>query len=284
MSDATRGAVLVTGSSTGIGRACALRLDGMGFRVFAGVRKEADGEALRAEASERLEPVILDVTDEGTIDAAAQRIAEATGGRLAGLVNNAGIAVPGPLEGVPLDAWRRQLEVNVIGQVAVTRALLPQLRAARGRIVFVSSIGGRSALPMLAPYNASKHAIEAIGDALRQEMRPLGVEVSIVEPGSVATPIWEKGRAGGDAVREQMSEEVERVYGKRVDRFQALADKTGARGIPPEKAAKAITHALTARHPKTRYLVGADAKVRARLGAVLPDRAMDRIVARMIGG
>ena len=201
MSHLRRGAVVVTGSSTGIGRACALGLDRAGFAVYAGVRKAEDGDALRA-AAPRLEPLIVDVTDGEAIAAAAERVREATGGRLAGLVNNAGVAVAAPVEGVALDELRRQLEVNVVGQVAVTQAFLAMIRAARGRIVFMSSIGGRNALPFVSPYNASKHAIEAIGDSLRQEMRPFGVEVSIIEPGSVATPIWDKSTAGGVAARQ----------------------------------------------------------------------------------
>ena len=190
-------AAVVTGSSTGIGRASALALARDGFRVFAGVRKAADGEALVAAAEGELEPLSLDVADGDAIAAAAERVREATEGRLAGLVNNAGVAVPGPVEGVDLDELRRQLEINVVAQVAVTQAFLPQLRSARGRVVFMSSVGGRMAFPYLSPYNASKHALEAIGDSLRQEVGPFGVGVAIVEPGSVATPFWEKGLAEG---------------------------------------------------------------------------------------
>lgn len=278
------GAVLVTGSSTGIGRATALRLDADGFRVFAGVRRQEDADALRSAASGRLEPVSVDVADEKSVEAAAERIREDEGGLLAGLVNNAGISVAGPLEGLELDEWRRQLEVNVLGQVAVTRACLPMLRAARGRIVFMSSIGGRNALPMLGPYNASKHAIEAIGDSLRQELRPHGVEVAIVEPGAIATPIWEKGAASANASRERLEPEVERVYGPMMDKVTALALEAGAGGIAPEKVADAVAHALTAERPKTRYVVGVDARVQAMLGAALPDRAFDAVIARRLRG
>lgn len=276
------GAVLVTGSSTGIGRATALRLDRIGFRVFAGVRKPADGEALAAAASGRLEAVILDVADAGSVEAAAGAIGEATGERMAGLVNNAGITVAGPIEGIDIDEWRRQFEVNVFGQVAVTKALLPMLRAGKGRVVFMSSIGGRNALPMLAPYNASKHAIEAIGDSLRQEVRDLGVKVAIVEPGSVATPIWEKGATGAREARERYGPEVERVYGGKMDRVTSVALEAGEGGIPPERVADTVEHALTAERPRTRYLVGIDAKVQAKLGALLPDRVFDAAVARQL--
>jgi len=276
------GAVLVTGSSTGIGRATALLLDGLGFRVFAGVRKEADGESLAGEASGRLEPVVLDVADETSVAAATTAIGEATGQRLVGLVNNAGITVSGPLEGLEVDAWRHQFEVNVFGQIAVTRALLPMLRATKGRIVFMSSIGGRSAINFIGPYSASKHAIEAIGDSLRQELRPSGVQVSIVEPGSIATPIWEKGAAGAGAAREQFSDDVEAVYGDAMDAFTKVAMDTGARGLPAEKVAEAVAHALTAKRPRTRYLIGAEARIQAAMRVALPDRAGDAVVATMM--
>jgi NAD(P)-dependent dehydrogenase (short-subunit alcohol dehydrogenase family) len=282
MAAAASGAVLVTGSSTGIGRATALRLDELGFRVFAGVRKPADGEALEAAAGGQLRHLALDVADAASVEAAAKGLADATGERLIGLVNNAGITVTGPLEGLTVDDWRRQFEVNVFGQVAVTRALLPMLRAAKGRVVFMSSVGGRNALPMLGPYNASKHAIEAIGDSLRQELRSLGVKVSIVEPGSVATPIWDKGQEGASDAREEFGQDVERIYGPMMDRFAKLAMDTGKRGIPPERVADAVEHALTADRPRTRYVVGADAKVQMALRALLPDRVRDAGVGRML--
>ena len=269
---------VVTGSSTGIGRACALALDRLGFTVFAGVRKRADADSLRAEASERLEPVTVDVTDADSIAGAAERVREATGGRLTGLVNNAGTVVPGPVEGVDLDELRRQLEVNVVGQVAVTQAFLPLIRTARGRIVLMSSVGGRTALPHLSPYHASKFAIEAIGDSLRQEMRPFGVEVSIIEPGAIATPFWGKGKAEAPKVRAPMDPEVLALYSDELDAIVRASGRTEARGAPPSKVAEAVVEALTSRRPRTRYLVGTDAKIQARLGKLLPDRAMDRLV------
>ena len=269
---------VVTGSSTGIGRACALALDRLGFTVFAGVRKRADADSLRAEASERLEPVTVDVTDADSIAGAAERVREATGGRVTGLVNNAGTVVPGPVEGVDLDELRRQLVVNVVGQVAVTQAFLPLIRAARGRIVLMSSVGGRTALPHLSPYHASKFAIEAIGDSLRQEMRPFGVEVSIIEPGAIATPFWGKGKAEAPKVRAAMDPEVLALYSAELDAIVRASGRTEARGAPPSKVAEAVVEALTSRRPRTRYLVGTDAKIQARLGKLLPDRAMDRLV------
>ena len=280
MSSESRGAVVVTGSSTGIGRAAALALASAGFHVFAGVRRPEDGEALVTAASGGLEPLELDVTDAAAIAAAAERVREAGDGRLAGLVNNAGVVVPGPVEGIELDELRRQFEVNVVGQVAVTQAFLPMIRAARGRIVLISSIGGRMAFPYISAYNASKHALEAIGDSLRQEMRQFGVEISIVEPGTIATPFWDKGLADAPKARAALDPELATLYGPELDLVEAASKKTAKRGIPPERVADAIVHALTAAKPKTRYLVGTDAKIQARVRKVLPDRVFDRLVAR----
>jgi NAD(P)-dependent dehydrogenase (short-subunit alcohol dehydrogenase family) len=278
----SKGAVVITGASTGIGRACALRLDRAGFDVFAGVRKHADGEALVAEASDRLRPLTIDVTDSDSIATAVAEVNELCGGRVAGLVNNAGIALAGPIEGLALDDLRRQFEVNVFGQVAVTQAFLAPIREAKGRVVFMSSIGGRNALPYLSPYNASKHALEAVGDSLRMEMRPFGVEVSIIEPGAVATPIWDKSGSEAEASRAQLGPEIERLYGDRMDKLRALADKTGASGVDPDEVAAAVEDALTAAKPKTRYVIGREAKVQAKLSVVLPRRTMDRLVEREI--
>jgi NAD(P)-dependent dehydrogenase (short-subunit alcohol dehydrogenase family) len=273
---------VITGASTGIGRACALRLDRAGFDVFAGVRKHADGEALMSAASARLRPLTVDVVDEESIATAAAEVNELTGGHLAGLVNNAGIALAGPVEGLQLDDLRRQFDVNLFGQVAVTQAFLPAIRAVKGRIVFMSSIGGRNALPYLSPYNASKHALEAVGDSLRMEMRPFGVEVAIIEPGAVATPIWDKSGSEAEVAREKLGPEIERLYGTRMDQLRSLADKTGAEGVDPDEVASAVEHALTAEKPKTRYLIGREAKIQAKLGQVLPRRTMDRLVEREI--
>jgi NAD(P)-dependent dehydrogenase (short-subunit alcohol dehydrogenase family) len=268
---------LVTGASTGIGRATALRLDADGWQVFAGVRKQEDADALRAAASERLTPLILDITDAGQIAAAAARIeAEAEAG-LDGLVNNAGVAIPGPLETLAIDDFRHQIEVNMTGHVAVTQALLPAIRGARGRIVFISSIGGRVALPLTGAYHAAKFGIEAVGDVFRQELRPWGISVSIVEPGSIDTPIWERGERTADEIG---TTERETLYGKAVEGYRKAIRETAERGIPPEKAAKAIEHALTSGRPRARYLVGLEARVAARAKLLIPTRIFDRIVAK----
>jgi NAD(P)-dependent dehydrogenase (short-subunit alcohol dehydrogenase family) len=274
--------VLVTGASTGIGRATALRLDAAGWRVFAGVRRDADADSLREAGTERLEPLMLDIADAGQIAAAAERIeAEADGG-LDGLVNNAGIGVPGPLETIPMEDFRRQVEINMIGHVAVTKAMLPAIRRARGRIVFISSIGGRIAFPLNGSYHAAKFGIEAVGDVFRQELRPWGISVSIVEPGSIETPIWERSDREIDALLERAPATGE-LYEKQVAAVRRVSRKLGERGIAPDRVASAIEHALSSDRPRARYLVGLDAKLQARAKVVIPTRIWDRIVARMIG-
>jgi NAD(P)-dependent dehydrogenase (short-subunit alcohol dehydrogenase family) len=275
--------VLITGASTGIGRATALHLDGKGWRVFAGVRKDEDAASLRDAGSELLVPLMLDVTDAGQITAAAERIGSEVGeAGLDGLVNNAGVAMPSPLETLPIDDFRRQVEINLTGQVAVTQALLPQVRTARGRIVFISSIGGRIAFPFTGAYHAAKFGIEAVGDVFRRELRGWGISVSVVEPGSIATAIWDRGEREADAIGER-SPAREELYGKAIARYRKVMRSTADRGIPPEKVARTIEHALSSRRPRSRYLVGLDAKVQARLKYVIPTRLFDRILIRAVG-
>jgi NAD(P)-dependent dehydrogenase (short-subunit alcohol dehydrogenase family) len=262
---------VVTGASSGIGRACATHLSGLGFEVLAGVRNEAD-------APPGIEAVRLDVTSAADIAAVAQRV----GPSLDALVNNAGIAVNGPVELVPIEEWRRQLEVNVIGQMAVTRALLPALLHARGRIVNMSSISGRFALPLLAPYSASKYALEAVNDCLRREVGPLGVHVACVEPGSIATPVWGKSRAEGERLVAEMPDDARRRYDALLDAARRQAERMEREGLPPAAVADVVGHAVTARRPRTRYVVGRDARVRAVAARLLPDRALDALVRRAL--
>jgi NAD(P)-dependent dehydrogenase (short-subunit alcohol dehydrogenase family) len=264
----TRTAV-VTGASSGIGQACALDLASAGWRVLAGVRCAGD-------APEGTEEVLLDVTDGEQIRAAAGLVDE-----LDGLVNNAGIAIAAPLEFVPPEELRHQLEVNLVGQVAVTQAFLPALRRARGRIVFMGSIAGKSALPFLSPYAASKHALEAVADSLRLELRPFGIHVSIVEPGSIKTPIWTRSAQRADELIAASDGQVNELYGERIAAFRRLALKRGAGGAPVENVAKVVLEALTAERPHTRYLVGRDARLRAGFER-LPDRLRDRIYERVL--
>ena len=281
---AAGGALVITGTSTGIGRACALRLDKAGFEVFACVRRPDDGKRLRDHASERLRPLILDVTDEGSIADAAGTVRRAVGDRgLAGLVNNAGVNVSGPLEFVPIEDIRRQLEVNFIGQVAATQAFLPLIRTGRGRIVNMSSVGGRVANAFVGPYQASKFAIEAVTDSLRKELRPWGIHVVAIEPGSIATPIWEKATEAAPEMLERMPPQARELYGDAIPKVIEMARKLDERAIPPERVAKVVQRALTARRPRTRYLVGPDARVQVALDRLLPDRVMDAVEARYMG-
>jgi NAD(P)-dependent dehydrogenase (short-subunit alcohol dehydrogenase family) len=283
--ESRRGPVVVSGASTGIGRATALRLARAGQRVFTGVRREADAESLRGEGPPGLVPVLFDVTDGAAIAAAAKAVrAEVGDAGLAGVVANAGIGVAGPLEFIDLDEVRRQLEVNVIGVLAVIQPFMPLVRKGRGRVVITGSIGGRNATPMLGPYAASKFALEAVAESLRRELAPSGIHVALIEPGAIATPMMqEKAKREGQALLDSLEGEARRIYGDFgravLDAFNRFAEQA----IPPERVAEAIEHALTATRPKTRYLVGTDARVQALLVRFLPDRVRDALIARLMG-
>ena len=280
-----KGGVVVTGASTGIGNACALHLDRIGFRVFAGVRRDEDAERLRAQASDRLTPVMIDVTDSESIRAAADQVTTALAGEpLSGLVNNAGIAVSGPVEYLPIEEVRKQLEVNFIGQVAVTQAFLPLLRRSRGRVVNIGSVGGEVALPFLSPYAASKHALEGFSDSLRREVETLGVRVSVVRPGAIQSSIWERGNAAADEVLGRVPPEAMEVYGDAVRGARAAANQRAKEAIPAQEVADVVEHALIADRPKTRYVVGRVGKIMVALERWLPDRVFDRLVARAMRG
>lgn len=275
------GAVVVTGASTGIGRATALLLDKKGYRVFAGVRKQADAESLSEEASDRLTPITIDVTEERSIASAKQKVERAVGDDgLVGLVNNAGIGTGGPVESMDLNDLRQALEVNLVGQVAVTQAFLPQIREAKGTIVFIASIGGRIASPFMSPYNTSKFGVEALGESLRHELKPWEIDVVVIEPGSIDTPIWEKGAETIDELTSKLSPTAKRLYGRQLDRMEEVLKETANRGIPPEKVAKAVHTAISSDNPRHRYLVGTDAKIAARLKGSLPDRTFSKLAGR----
>lgn len=285
--------VLITGASTGIGQACALALHAKGMQVFAGVRRPEDGQRLIEQTSSALVPLMLDVTAAGAIKAAAARIAELTGENgLGGLVNNAGITIAFPLEFLPMDALRTQLEVNVIGPAAVTQAMLPLLRRGRGRIVNVSSVSGLVAAPYIGAYAASKHALEAMSDSLRVELRHFQVPVSLVEPADIDTPIWQKSRQAADALREKMleeadadsvPEEIREAYAQDIAAMRASASKSEANALPVSRVVKAVEHALLSRRPKTRYPVGARTWAVKLALRYLPDRLRDRIVTNSLG-
>jgi len=276
--------VLITGASSGIGRACAAHLAEAGFSVFAGVRNDADARQL--EAIGGVKAIRVDVTCAESIAAAAATMQSAVGeAGLCGLVNNAGIGVFGPIEFVPLADWRRQFEVNFFGQIAVTQAMLPLLRqhvAHSGpwsaRIVNMSSIAGRLAQPIFGPYCASKFAMEALSDSLRLELRGQGIHVCVVEPGAIDTPIWHKGFETEAALAGDHP--ARKLYGPAITGGFAAAKKAAKSAIPADAVAKAVAACLTRRRPRTRYLVGMDAKSGAIFRALAPDRVFDLIVGK----
>ncbi|MEN3347616.1 MAG: hypothetical protein V7632_1251 [Bradyrhizobium sp.] len=276
--------VVITGASTGIGWATAKLLLGRGFRVFGSVRKPADADRLRGEFGANFTPLLFDVTDEAAVLAAARKVRDALNGEtLAGLVNNAGIAVAGPVLGVAADEFRRQLDVNVIGPIIATQAfgpLLgtdPSLKGARGRIVMISSVAGKNGNPLTPAYAASKHALEGLSESLRRELMLFGVDVIIVAPGPVRTPIWGKGQQDVDIAKYQNS-----PYLPALQKVSAYMQHLDSIGLPPEKIADVVFDALTLPKPKVRYQVAPD-PMRHIMTAVLPKRMVDRIIAKRLG-
>jgi NAD(P)-dependent dehydrogenase (short-subunit alcohol dehydrogenase family) len=249
--------------------------------VFATVQRESDEIELAGLLG--VTPVLVDVTDEESIERARVTVSEATEGRLGALVNNAGIAIGGALEAVPRDDLRRILEVNVIGQVALTQAFLPLLRASGGKVVFVGSLGGRVAFPYAGPYHASKFAIEAIGDSLRAELRGQGVSVSIVEPGTISTPIWSKARAQVGSLRAGLEGETADLYDEPLERFQERLASAEEKGEKPEKVAQVIAEALESESPGARYRVGRGVGSLILIRALAPAKYLDRLLRRVVG-
>jgi NAD(P)-dependent dehydrogenase (short-subunit alcohol dehydrogenase family) len=273
-------AVLLTGAGSGIGAATALHLDRSGIRVFAAVHDPADGETLARQASSSLSVHTVDVTDRGSVERLLAEVsAELGAAALTAVVNVAGVGIAGPLELLPVDSLRRQLEVNVVGPVSVTQAALPLLRRGRGgRVVFVGSMGGLVAVQLAGAYHASKYALEAIGDVWRQELAPEGIQVSLVEPGPIATPLWAKAVETLD--RLPASER----YAERIDAFRESLRNSSKNGASPEKVAALIEHAVTASKPRTRYPVGVAAKVVPAVRRLVPDRLFDQLARRATGG
>ena len=279
-----RGPVVVTGTSTGIGAASVLYLADQGFQVFAGVRRDTDGAALEQRSSNGLTPVILDITDAATIAAAVDTVSAAVGERgLAGLVNNAGIVKPAPLEFQPIDDFRRQLEVNLVGQVAVTQAFLPLIRRGHGRIVNVGSIGGRLVLPLHGAYSASKFGIEAITDALRLELRQWKIPVSLIDPGATQSAIFGKTLTEIDELKRVLDEQGRNLYDEQIAAIRRTVEKTAADAAPALVLAKTVGSALMSAKPKTRYLAGHGAKEAAALARTTTDHLKDRAIAREVG-
>jgi NAD(P)-dependent dehydrogenase (short-subunit alcohol dehydrogenase family) len=305
-------AVLITGASTGIGRACAVTLSQLGYSVFAGVRQQEDARQLRGMADEgntAIYPARLDVTRAEDIEATlrtvkawqrGEALSEADGfysaqgdsadtdqsenstnRELAALVNNAGISINGPIELLDDAAWHRQFEVNFFGQVNTTQAFIPMLRAAKGRVVLISSIAGFNSTPFIAPYCASKHALEAFGDALRMELHPDGVHVSIIQPGAINTPIWRKAVGAAILQSEKLPPEHAKRYGQRLKGVRAVALKARDKSVSVDKVTKKVVLALERKNPRARYLVGLDAYF-TWLSQPVPTRIRDKIVAWVI--
>lgn len=273
--------VVITGASTGIGRGCALRMDALGWRVFAGVRKEVDATSLRAEASERLTPLFLDVSDSKSILEARELVTQALGTEgLTGLVNNAAVPYGGPIEHLDIQEIRRTFDVNFFGLIEVTQAFIPLLRRAQGRIVNMSSISGWIASPFLSPYSTSKFALEALSDALRVELHPWNIHVAVIEPGAIDTPIWAKG---GEIIRrliEHSPSEMMELYSSAIE---GMKRRLVPHGIPPESVIRAVAQALTSKRPKTRYAVGPDAML-VRVFRYLPDPWRDTFYLSWLRG
>jgi NAD(P)-dependent dehydrogenase (short-subunit alcohol dehydrogenase family) len=273
--------VLLTGASSGIGATTALGLDRAGMTVFAGFRDPGDAGPLLKGASDRLQVLALDITDAQSIAAAVANLdAQLGAGGLDAVVNNAGEGIPGPLEILPIEQLREQLEVNVIGQVAVTQAVLPLLRRAGGRVIFVGSIGGQVAVQFAGPYHASKYAMEAIADSWRQELEPDGIAVSLIEPGPVATPIWAKAADRIDKLLAGASPQTAR-YRERLRSFQETLRSQGKSGSSPAGVAETIEQAVTASNPSSRYAVGASAKLVSAVRPLIPDKLLDAVGKRI---
>jgi NAD(P)-dependent dehydrogenase (short-subunit alcohol dehydrogenase family) len=275
--------VVITGASTGIGWATAKLLLTRGFRVFGSVRKQADADRLKSEFGANFTPLLFDVTDEAAVLAAAREVRAALGGEtLAGLVNNAGIAVAGPVLELSADQFRRQMEINVIGPVIATQAFAPLLGSDRslkgkpGRIVMISSVAGKTGNPLTAAYSASKHAIEGLSESLRRELMLFGIDVIIIAPGAVKTPIWSKGDEVGVSARNNSP------YAPALEGVRKFAKYLSEIGLPPEKIAEGIAEALTSAHPKVRYSITPD-PMRHLITGILPKRMVDKIIAKRLG-
>lgn len=271
--------VLVTGASRGIGRATVERLARAGWTVLAGVRQESDGAALVTALGDRVRFVTLDITD----DAQVRDLAGQLGDSLDAVVNNAGVVVGGPVEALSLDELRRQLDVNVVGQVAVTQTVLPLLRRSRGRIVFVSSLSGRIVTPMTGAYNASKFAIEAIADALRMELWPWGISVSVVEPAQTDTDMWRKADLQLEETLSSVNEEQRTLYAQHIEGMRKSIPKSQAMAASPDGVAESIERALTDRRPKPRYIVGTGPRVQYNIARLMPTAVLDSAIRRQSG-
>jgi NAD(P)-dependent dehydrogenase (short-subunit alcohol dehydrogenase family) len=267
--------ILISGASTGIGKACAIHLARTGHSVWAGVRTQKNFDHVNKMNLKGLRPDFLEVTDDASVKDANSLITK-TAGTLNALINNAGVAVGGPVEAVSMDEWQRQFDTNFFGVIRLTQACLPLLRECKGRIVNMSSISGRMAFPFLGPYAASKFALEAMSDSLRRELLPYGVHVAIVEPGAIATPIWEKSKIEGLSTAAGYSKAITELYGASLQKLLKRVDDIAKNAAPVSVVTRAVEHALFSRTPRTRYPVGKGVKTTALLANVIPDQWMDR--------
>jgi len=276
--------VLITGSSTGIGFACATYLDKQGFKVFAGIRNAADAGKLKASASDRLTPILLDVTNPESIQKAFDFVKNKVGeAGLSGLINNAGIGIASPVEFFPMSDLRRLFDVNVFGQISVIQTFLPLLRQAKGRIINIGSIGDRITMPFGGALCASKSAFASFTEAMRLELSSWGIKVCLIEPASISTPAVDKVKVGNEKSIENLSTEGARLYASNFRLFTQRAIEREKNGSQPEVVANVVYHALTTKQPKTRYLVGKDSNLLATLAKWMPDPVLDKIRLRIFG-
>jgi NAD(P)-dependent dehydrogenase (short-subunit alcohol dehydrogenase family) len=271
--------VLVTGAGRGIGKSIVQHLAGRGWDVIAGVRTEADGAAVTALNPQRISSVILDVTDAGHLAALDESLPQ----RLDAVVNNAGVVVSGPMEVVTPDDWRRQLEINVIGQLAVTQAVLPRLRESRGRVVFISSVNGRLSMSMIGAYCASKFALEAAADALRMELRPWGIGVALVEPAQTDTDMWRTADDMVEQAESALTAQQRDLYARHIAGMKKMIPVSQKMAVPAAKVSAVVEQALTARRPRARYVVGAGNKLQVALMTNLPTSVRDVVLRRVAG-
>ncbi len=279
-----RGNILITGASTGIGFSTAIHLAQEGYQVFGSVRRPKDAEFLAAATPAHAAPIrslLFDVTDTEAVHSAAQNLRQELGqAGLHALINNAGVAIAGPLEYIPEDEFIRQMDINVFGMLRCTQAFLPLLKIAQGRILNLSSVAGRLAFPLAGPYHSSKHAVEGFSDVLRLELRRHQIQVIVIQPGAIRTPIWQTAQAKAAEIQASLPPQALREYGRLFEQVGKASARAGAEGDEPQLCAKIIAHALQARKPRTRYVVGRPAKIGLFLRRILSDRAMDRLVGK----
>lgn len=279
-----KGNVLITGASSGIGAATAIHLARLGFKVFAGVRKQTDADNLSSQNPGRIIPILIDIRDQLMIDTAYDWVALETGTQgLTGLINNAGIGFGAPIECIPIQQLKEVFEVDVFGHIKMIQKFLPLLRHTQGRIINISSISGQLPQPFQSTYSAAKMALESFSDSLRIELRPWNIKISIIEPGSIKTPIWSKSNDRTQELFAQFSPELQELYRSSITAFNYTADKFSHLATGSAVVAKAIEHALTAKHPRSRYLVGKDAFLMYYLLKPLPALIRDWTLAKIMG-